>query len=345
MFKSSVATRRDLLRLSALGGVVVASNLLRGIAGCDGSNGSSAEGGAPTPRPGAARGAQEDFFFLQLSDTHWGFSGPKVNPDPMLELPTAIAAINAIATKPDFVMFTGDLTHNTDDAKLRMLRMTEFKQLVSKLDVPKVYQLPGEHDAGDDGGAAFRTVFGDTYYSFDHKGVHFIALDNVSDPRSQLGDTQLGWLQADLSSLDAEAPIVVFTHKPLWALRPDWDWTTLDGQKAIDLLLPFQDVTVFFGHIHQELEYMTGHIAHRAARSLMFVLPNPDLDADVPNPLPWNASDPNGGLGYRSVTAATEPGVYHVTEIPLPVPVVDAGPNIDSAAHADAGGETEAGER
>jgi len=24
---------------------------------------------------------QDDFLFIQLSDSHWGFTGPKVNPD------------------------------------------------------------------------------------------------------------------------------------------------------------------------------------------------------------------------------------------------------------------------
>ena len=42
--------------------------------------------------------------------------------------------------------------------------------------------MPGEHDAGLDEGKAFKEFFGKTHYSFDYKGVHFIVLDNVSDP-------------------------------------------------------------------------------------------------------------------------------------------------------------------
>ena len=46
--------------------------------------------------------------------------------------------------------------------------------------------IPGEHDAGLDQGKAHKEFFGETHYAFDYKGVHFIALDNVSDPTSSL---------------------------------------------------------------------------------------------------------------------------------------------------------------
>ena len=51
---------------------------------------------------------------MQLSDSHWGFEGPP-NPDAHGTLPKAVASVNALAQTPDFVIFTGDLTHTTDD--------------------------------------------------------------------------------------------------------------------------------------------------------------------------------------------------------------------------------------
>ncbi len=83
-----------------------------------------------------------------------------------------------------------------------------------------------------------------TRYTFDHKGIHFIASDNVSDPRSIVGDTQLEWLAADLKKTDRSVPIVVFTHRPLFDLYPEWEWHTRDGAKALELLMPFKQVTV-----------------------------------------------------------------------------------------------------
>ncbi|MDF6720235.1 hypothetical protein NLR06_25460, partial [Escherichia coli] len=85
---------------------------------------------------------------------------------------------------------------------------------------------------------------------------------------------------------------------------PQWDWATRDGQQVIDLLMPHPNVTVFYGHIHQEHHHMTGHIAHHSARSLMFPLPAPGSQAKR-NPIPWEAAAPYRGLGWRSIT---EPG-------------------------------------
>ena len=56
-----------------------------------------------------------DFSFVQLSDVHWGYANPKVNPEPRQALLRAVAAVNALEQQPDFVVFTGDLTQTTDD--------------------------------------------------------------------------------------------------------------------------------------------------------------------------------------------------------------------------------------
>src|SRR4029077_6193681 len=57
----------------------------------------------------AAKGRAEDFMFLQMSDLHWGFTGPAVNPDADVTLDKAIAHVNALPRQPDFIAFTGDL--------------------------------------------------------------------------------------------------------------------------------------------------------------------------------------------------------------------------------------------
>ena len=193
--------RRDFLALTALGGGAVFAS---GLAGCasraDGIN-------------------QTDFYFVQLSDTHWGYQGP-ANPDAAITLRKAVATVNTLPTPPEFIVFTGDLTHTTDDPVERRRRLAEFKSIVADLKVKTVRFLPGEHDASLDRGAAYKEFFGETSYTFDHKGVHFIAIDNVSDPGAKIGDEQLAWLRADLAKLDRQAPIVVLTHRPLFDLAP-----------------------------------------------------------------------------------------------------------------------------
>ena len=257
----------------------------------------------------------EDFYFLQLSDSHWGFTGAP-NPDAAITLPKTVETVNSLDVKPDFIMFTGDLTHNTNDEVERRRRMGEFRDIVGKLQVKDLRFLPGEHDASLDLGAVYKEVFGATYYSFDHKGIHFIGLDNVSDPGSKLGDEQLAWLGKDLAGRDRNAKIVVFTHRPLFDLYPEWDWATADGAKAVALLLPFANVTVFYGHIHQENHHMTGHIPHHSAKSLIFPLPAPgSLPKRVP--IAWNPAQPYSGLGFRSVDARLAKGEYAITEYPV----------------------------
>jgi hypothetical protein len=298
--------RRDFLALMGIGGVVFAS----GLAACVANPvaGPQVAGPPPPPFPPPAN----DFFFLQLSDTHWGFKGAP-NPQADVTLERAIATINAVDVQPDFVVFTGDLTHTTDDAAERKARLARVKEIASTLKVKDVRFLPGEHDAAPDHGDAYREAFGDMHYSFDHKGVHFVAIDNVSRAGAGIGDDQLDWLAGDLARLPSQ-PVIVLAHRPLFDLYPEWDWATKDGARAIEILSRRDNVTVFYGHIHQELHRVTGKIAHHSARSLMFPLPAP---GSLPKkaPLPWDASSPDHGLGWRAI--ATQGASTRITEVPF----------------------------
>jgi len=285
--------RRQFLKVAGLGGLVFASGLARGA--------------------DSYMQAQDEFFFVQLSDTHWGFKGAP-NPDAAGTLPKAIAAVNALDPQPDFIVFTGDLTHTTDDPAERRARLAQFRELIGGLKTRQIRLMPGEHDASLDNGEAFKEFFGQTHYSFAHKGVHFIALDNVSDPAGRIGDEQLAWLAADLAKQPKDGRVVVLTHRPLFPLYPQWDWATKDGEKAIELLMPYKNVTVFYGHIHQEHHFKTAHIEHHAAKSLIFALP---AAGSVPKRVPvgWDAAQPYRGLGFRQVEA--EPDEYKLTELPV----------------------------
>ena len=287
--------RRDFLSLTAAGGGAVFASALSGCA--------------------TASGSADDFCFVQLSDTHWGYQGP-ANPDAQVTLRKAVAAVNALVVPPDFVVFTGDLTHTTDDPVERRRRLVEFKAIVADLQVKTVRFMPGEHDASLDRGAAYQELFGPTHYSFDHRGVHFVALDNVSDPGARIGEGQLAWLKQDLARLDRQAPLVVLTHRPLFDLAPKWDWATRDGEQALALLMPHAHVTVFYGHIHQEHHQMTGHIAHHAARSLIFPLPAPGSQ-DKRTPLAWNPQAPYQGLGWRRTARARTDSGWQLSEEPV----------------------------
>ncbi len=99
---------------------------------------------------------------------------------------------------------------------------------------PLWHNVLGNHDINlesrDDvhGRETFRSVYGPTYYSFNHGPVHFVVLDNIewtgADPqkegsrgsyRGALGQRQLEWLAADLALVPREQPLVLFMHIPL----------------------------------------------------------------------------------------------------------------------------------
>ena len=289
--------RRDFMKLTAIGGgAVFLSGLTKSATGAD-------------------YASDDEFFFVQLTDTHWGFKGPP-NPDASNTLKKAVATVNGLEMQPDFIVFTGDLTHTTDDPQERRKRLAEFRDIVGELKVKNIRFIPGEHDASLDNGAAYKEFFGNTYYAFDHKGVHFVMLDNVSDPGAKIGDEQLAWLAADLAKQAKDARIVVFTHRPLFDLAPKWDWATRDGAKAIDILMPYKNVTVFYGHIHQAHHHQTGHIAHHAAKSLIFPLPAPGSQ-EKRAPLPWDPAAPGKGLGFNEVEAEVKASIYKITEYPV----------------------------
>jgi len=290
--------RRQFLQLGAVGGGAVFASALPGCASL------------------GMGGGGEDFYFVQLSDTHWGFNGPTVNPDPRGTLPKAIEAVNALPQQPDFIIFTGDLTHTTENGDERRKRLGEFKQVAAQLRNPNVRYMPGEHDGALDKSAAWKEFFGETTYAFDHKGVHFIALDNVSDPAARLGEAQLAWLAADLARQPKDAPIVVLTHRPLFDLAPEWDWATRDGADALKILMPYRNVVAFYGHIHQEHHDTTGHIAHHAAKGLMFPLPAPRSQPKR-DPIKWDPAQPYKGLGFREVEAERKEAKYDLKEMPV----------------------------
>jgi 3',5'-cyclic AMP phosphodiesterase CpdA len=122
---------------------------------------------------------------------------------------------------------------------------------------------------------------GNSYNSFDHKGVHFVLLDSVGIvPREdgsgayryigEVGVEQLAWLEDDLASLEEGTPVVAASHIPLFTMTaqiengpmaktPEGTAIT-DGKPLYDLLTAHNLVTYLQGHIHIN-EYYEYHDA------------------------------------------------------------------------------------
>lgn len=239
--------------------------------------------------------------FVQISDTHVGFHG-EANTDPISTFKAAIDKINALPARPDFVMHTGDLSHLSKPGEFDIV-----KQLLGTIKSGALYAVPGEHDVIDDRGKQFYTMFGKgpdkMWYSFDAAGVHALALTNVLDIKKGgiLGRDQLEWARKDLAGLKTSTPIVVFAHIPLYAVFPDWGWSTDDYMELVSMLGRFDSVTVLNGHIHQVFSKTDGKVQFFTANSTAFPQPAPGSEPK-PHPLKVPAGELGHRLGVRTVT-------------------------------------------
>jgi hypothetical protein len=272
------------------GGIASATTLEHALAGYEGS--------APSNFSGA-----ESFSFVQISDTHIGFSKP-ANPDTTATLRETIAKIRALPQRPDLVIHTGDVTHLATVEQFDLAQ-----QLLSELGVP-LHVVPGEHDLVDGNDPRpFLQRFGKGgaaggWFSFDAGGVHFVGLVNVvqlgDKGMGTLGADQLAWLEKDLAGLSASTPIVVLSHFPLWALYPDWGWGTQDAAPAMALLRRFGSVTALNGHIHQIQQKVEGHVSFHSARSTAYPQPAPG-QGPGPGPLALPAGQLRSAIGLSSL--------------------------------------------
>ena len=240
-------------------------------------------GGIPASRAfakSANRSAAKsaDFTFVQISDSHIGFSKP-ANPDVTATLQTAINKINAMPQKPDFIIHTGDLSQLSKPSEFDTL-----DQVLKGASAKQTYFVPGEHDMLSDNGDQFLQRYGkgtkgSGWYSFDQKGVHFVGLVNVANLKAggmgSLGHEQLEWLEDDLKGRSASTPIVLFAHIPLWTIYPDWGWGTDDSEQALAYVKRFGSVTVLNGHIHQIMQKIEGKVSFHTAMSTAFPQPAP----------------------------------------------------------------------
>lgn len=258
--------------------------------------------GVLTSRPAAA--ASKAFSFVQISDSHIGFSQVE-NPDVLGTLNRTIDAINGLTQQPAFVVHTGDVTHLSKAAQF-----DAAKEALGRLKAPLIV-LPGEHDVIGSS-KSFFDAFGrrdapDGWFSFDQGGIHFLSLVNVFnfEVDGKLGDKQLDFVEADLKAQKASTPIVVFGHVPLYALYPPWGWTTEDGARVIAALRRFDAVTVLNGHIHQIIQHTDGNIRFATAAATGYPQPAPGT---APQPGPLKVPDDMllKVLGYRSVEVVTD---------------------------------------
>jgi 3',5'-cyclic AMP phosphodiesterase CpdA len=261
----------------------------------------------------------KDFTFAYISDAHI----QHVKETQFVRnwdrgLIRAVAETNLLDPKPDFVVFGGDL------AQLgKVSELDHGAEMLSKLKY-KTYCVMGEHDYYLDLGEYWSKLFGPHYYSWDHKGVHFVVLnsiltydewtherwptaeqrmnemaglDNPNGSPFMVGEKQRAWLEQDLAEVSKDTPIVVFSHSPIQKIYKGWNFWTEDAEEVRALLHPFNDVTVVYGHVHQIQYNQIDNISFHAVMATAWPWPYPrsyaQAESHMPKlTIPMNRADP-----------------------------------------------------
>lgn len=218
----------------------------------------------------------DQFTFAFLTDIHLQ---PELKAVEGFQM--AIDTINLI--NPDFVLTGGDLimdalnqTYGRSDSLYNL-----YIQEVGALNMP-VYNTIGNHDIfgwrrdDDDilnhveyGKKMYENRLGNRYYSFDHKGWHFIVLDALGRPdeadskNSYIGkvdDVQIEWLILDLQKLDKKTPIAISVHIPFITSKTQLSKGSLasnnesgvitNSREVLNLLRDYNLRLVLQGHLH-----------------------------------------------------------------------------------------------
>ena len=262
---------------------------------------------------------KKNFTFAYISDSHiQEMSGGKFVRNWDRGLIRAVAETNLLTPKPDFVVFGGDLAQLGKKSEL-----DHGAEMLSKLDY-KTYCVMGEHDYYLDLGEYWSKLYGPQYYSWDHKGVHFVTLnsivtfdewthdrwptaeqrmlemaglDNPNGSPFMVGKEQLEWLKKDLGKVKKDTPVVLFSHSPIQKIYKGWNFWTEDAEDVQALLKPFDDVTVVYGHVHQIQYNQIGNISFHAVMATAWPWPYPQSYAQAKSHLPkltvpMNRADP-----------------------------------------------------
>jgi 3',5'-cyclic AMP phosphodiesterase CpdA len=275
--RSNQLDRRQFLSLSAMSAAAVVAGV--------------------SPLTAAAASPAADFDFIFLTDTH-------LQPELAAADGCAMAFEKVRSLPADFVLQGGDhvfdaLAVDRQRADLVTQLYARTEQAIGKL----VHHAIGNHDlfgvfpksglspsSPGYGKQLFAELHGPTYYSFDHKGYHFVVLDTVQPTldrswEARIDEPQLDWLRDDLAKLAPGAPVIVACHVPLVSAAAEYAAPTVssgsgvaapsaiahpqmtvgNAWQVLPLLEKHNVLAVFQGHTHinetvrfRGVQYVTG---------------------------------------------------------------------------------------
>lgn len=170
--------------------------------------------------------AEDEFSFAFLTDIH-------LQPERGAKTGFQWAIREVNKRYPDFVLTGGDMvadvlnqSYGRADSLYRL-----YEDLVKKFKMP-VYNTMGNHEVygwqrieegieqhPEFAKRMYEQRLGPRYYSFDHKGWHFIVLDAIyllerGAYTGKIDEGQMEWIIEDLKQLDKRTPIAISAHYP-----------------------------------------------------------------------------------------------------------------------------------
>lgn len=217
-------------------------------------------------------------YFVHISDTHFGptagFSHHGHAPLPCAR--RLVEIINNLPQRPDFVIHTGDVTHEPGYAAYRLAA-----EVFGRLEAP-IYYVAGNHDTP--AGIRRHLVMGPKQdldndperlsYAFEVKGLRFLVLDargpEEIEPQGLLPDTQIAVITRETGP--DGPPLTVFLHYPVLAMNSIWMDDNMLVQNG-DILHQALRGTgnrlrgVFHGHVHQHMQTIRDGVCYTSVAS------------------------------------------------------------------------------
>jgi predicted MPP superfamily phosphohydrolase len=190
------------------------------------------------------------FRFAVIADSHIidsMYTGPESNAEDTESilhsaerLSSARDVLNALKPAPELVFLVGDYFHNYPSPDIDFYFHNETRLDIAKK-ITDGFRMPvhvgfGNHDYGvprvsrEVSHELFRRKFSvKPYYSVEHKGFHFVHLNNFlgntwtaghaafKKDTGSLGEEQLNWFESELRQ---NKPTFVFVHYPLTIVQP-----------------------------------------------------------------------------------------------------------------------------